>query len=39
MAAGMTSLAGLYVIAVVLLLATRDSTRRAVLANTQELGH
>lgn len=39
MAAGMTSLAGLYVIAVVLLLATRDSTRRAVLANAKEMGH
>jgi MFS family permease len=39
MAAGMTSLAGLYVVAVLLLLATRDSTRRAVLANAHELGH
>jgi MFS family permease len=39
MAAGMTSLAGLYVVAVLLLLATRDSTRRAVLANSQEMGH
>jgi MFS family permease len=39
MAAGMTSLAGLYVIAVLLLLATRSSTRRAVLANAHEVGH
>lgn len=39
MAAGMTSLAGLYVVAVLLLLATRSSTRRAVLANAQEVGH
>jgi MFS family permease len=39
MAAGMTSLAGLYVVAVLLLLATRGSTRRAVLANAKELDH
>ncbi|MDQ8757111.1 MFS transporter [Sphingosinicella sp. LHD-64] len=37
MAAGMTSLAGLYVVAVLLLLATRGSTRAAVLANAHEV--
>jgi MFS family permease len=37
MAAGMTSLAGLYVVAVVLILLTRASTRRAAIANAHEL--
>ncbi len=37
MAAGMTSLAGLYVVAVLLLLATRAPTRRAVLANAHDV--
>lgn len=36
MVAGMTSLAGLYVIAVILLLLYRNSTRDAVLANANE---
>jgi nitrate/nitrite transporter NarK len=36
MAGGMTSLAGLYFIAVVILLAMRRSTREAVLANEHE---
>lgn len=37
MAAGMTSLAVLYFVAVLILLAMRGSTRRAVIANQQEL--
>jgi MFS family permease len=37
MAIAMTSLAGLYVIAVIVLLAMRGSTRRAVLANAREI--
>jgi MFS family permease len=37
MAAGMTSLAGLYVIAVAIILAMRGATRRAVLANAHEI--
>ena len=37
MAIAMTSLAGLYFIAVIVLLAMRGSTRRAVLANAREI--
>ncbi len=37
MAAGITSLAVLYFLAVAVLLATRQPTRRAVLANEPEL--
>ncbi|MCA1662134.1 MAG: MFS transporter [Novosphingobium sp.] len=37
MALAMTSLAGLYFVAVVILFAMRESTRRAVLANAQEI--
>jgi MFS family permease len=37
MVAGMTSLAGLYFIAVAILLAMRGATRRAVLANAHEV--
>lgn len=37
MSAGMTSLAGLYFIAVVILFGMRDAIRKAVLANTHEI--
>jgi MFS family permease len=37
MAAGMTSLAGLYFIAVTILFAMRGATRKAVLANAHEV--
>lgn len=37
LAAGMTSLAGLYVVAVALILLSRATTRRAVLANAHEI--
>jgi nitrate/nitrite transporter NarK len=37
MAAGMTSLAALYFIAVVIMFAMRESTRRAVIANAHEV--
>jgi MFS family permease len=37
LAAGMTSLAGAYVIAVIIILSMRGSTRRAVLANAHEI--
>jgi sulfopyruvate decarboxylase TPP-binding subunit len=36
MVAGLTSLAGLYLLAVIILLAYRGKTREAVLANAQE---
>jgi hypothetical protein len=38
MAAGMTSLAGLYFIAVLILLAMRGPTMKAVIANSHEVG-